>query len=106
MQRRIEQANSHRTASHSLEDTLEVGLLVGKDLLQSLLAPLCILCQNHLTHRLDLLTLEEHVLRTAKTDTYGTETTCDSRIMRRVGVGAYTQFGIFIAKIHQLGEIA
>ena len=106
MQRRIEQTYSHRTTGHCLEDSLEVGLLIWQDLGKSFAASLSIFCQNHLTHGFDLFTFEEHVFRTAKTDTYRTEITGNFGIMRSVGIGTNLQTGIFISQLHQIGKVA
>ena len=105
VQRRVKQTNSHRTTLHSLEDTLEVSLLIWQNLSQCLATSFRIFRQNHFTHGFDFLTLKEHVFRTAKTDSYRTEITCHLSIMRSIRIGAYLQSRIFISQLHQLGKI-
>ena len=105
MQRRIEQTNSNRATFHSLEDTLEVGLLIRQNLGQSFTAAFRILSQNHLAHSLDFLTFKEHVFRTAKTDAHCTKVTCHLRVMRSICIGTNLKFGIFIGQSHQLGKV-
>ena len=105
VQRRVEQTNGNRIAGHSLEDALEVGLLIRQNLVQSLTAAFCIFCQNHFAHGFDLLTFEEHVLRTAQTDTYGTKATGHRSIVRRIGIGTHLQLRIFVGQVHQFGKV-
>ena len=105
VQRRVEQTNGYRTTGHRLENTLKVSLLVRQNLSQCLAASFRIFRQNHLAHSLDFLTFEEHVFRTAKTDTHRSEITCDLCIVRSIGIGTYLQFRIFISQLHQFGKI-
>ena len=106
MQRRIEQTNVYRMTVHSLQDAIEVLLLIRKKLGERLLATFLRTRKNHLTHGLDLLILKEHMLSTAQTDTYCTKVTCHLCIMRRISIGTNYQLGIFIAKVHQLSKVA
>ena len=87
MQRRIKQTHRHRTAFHCLENSLEVSLLVGKNLSQSLLA------------------FKEHVFRTAKTDTHSAKITCYCGIMRSIRIGTNLQLRIFVCQIHQFRKV-
>ena len=105
MQWWIKQTDVYWHAIHALENTVEVLLLVRKELIKSLLTLLCGISKNHLAHRFDLLILEEHVLCTAKTNTYGTEVTCHFCVMRRICVGTYNQFSVFLTEIHQLSKV-
>ncbi len=105
-ERRIQEADVHGQTVHRLEDALEVSLLVGEELGQSLLATLGAVSQNHLTHSYDLLVVEEHVLRTCQTDTLGTELTSHLCVVGRVGIGAHLQLGVLVAEVHELLEVA
>ena len=106
MQRRIEQTNSHRTTGHCFKDALKVGLLIRKNLSECFTTSFCIFCQNHFAHCFDLFTFEEHMFRTAKTDTYCTKVTCYFRIVRSIRIGTYLQTGIFIREFHQIGKVS
>ena len=106
VERWIEQADVNRTTVHSLEDTLEVGLLIRQQLGKCLLATLNSLRKNHLAHSDNLLVLEEHVLCTCKTDTLGTKVTSHLCIVGCISVGANLQLGIFVAEVHQFLEVA
>ena len=105
VQRRVEQTHGYRATFHSLEDALEVCLLVWQNLRQRLATSFRVFRQNHFAHRLDFLTFEEHVFRTAQTDAHCPEVTCHLCIVRRIGIGAYLQFRIFIGQLHQFGKI-
>ena len=105
VQRRVEQADSYRITSHYPEDSLEVVLLVRQNLIQCFLTTLGILSQNHLTHGFNLLALEEHVFRTAKSDSDGTESACDRSIVRRIGVRTNFQASMFVGQVHQFLEV-
>ena len=91
VQRRVEQPDGHRKTIHGLEDPLEVGPLHGKQLVERAAAPGLIVRHDHLAHRRDALTLEEHVLRAAQADALGAEASRLPRVVRRVGVGAHLQ---------------
>ncbi len=106
MERRVKQTNVNRTAVHCLEDAVEVSLLVRKQLSKSLLASFSILSKNHFAHCNNLLCLEEHVLCTAKTDTYSTEVACNLCIVWCISVCTNNELCIFLAKSHQVGEVA
>ena len=62
MQRRIEQANCHRKASHHLEYRLKISALFGKQLGQRDAATSLILGQDHLAHGGNPARIEEHML--------------------------------------------
>ena len=106
VERRVEQADVDVAAVHSLEDAVEVGLLIGEELGKCLLATLYCVSQNHLTHSHNLLVVEEHVLGTCQTDTLGTELTSHLGVVRSVGIGAYLHLCIFVAEVHKLLEVA
>ena len=59
MQGRIQETDIHGITVHSLEDTLEVSLLVREKLGKSLLTTLSVLRKNHLAHSDNLLILKE-----------------------------------------------
>ena len=106
MQRWIEQANRHGITCHHAQDTFEVVLLIRQDLRQCLLPILCIFSQDHLAHGFDLFSLEEHVLRTAKANTYGAKVACALCIVWRIGVGAHLETGVLVCQRHQIGKVA
>ena len=105
MQRRIEQTDVNWHTVHTLQDTIEILLLIRQELIKSLLTLLCAVCENHLTHSLNLLVLKEHVLCTTKTNTNSTKVTCYLCIVWSICVGTNNQLTILLTKIHQLSEV-
>jgi 23S rRNA (uracil-5-)-methyltransferase RumA len=105
MQRWVEQTYVDRQSVHGLEDFLEVGFLVRQQFVEGFLAAFHVLSQNHFTHSYNLFVVEEHVFRTAQTDTYGTESTGILCVARCVGIGTDFQTGIFVAEFHQFGKV-
>ena len=106
VERRVEQTDVHRHAVHAFQDAIEVLLLIGQQLGEGFLAAFLAVGEDHLTHGLDLLVLEEHVLGTAQADTHGTEVAGHLSVVRRVGIGADDEACVFVAKLHQFGEVA
>ena len=91
---------------HSLEDAVEVGLLVWEELGEGFLASLDCVGEYHLTHGDDLLVVEEHVLCTCESDTLGSEGACYLCVVWCVGVGAHLKLGVFVAEVHEGLEVA
>ncbi|SCH11507.1 Uncharacterised protein [uncultured Bacteroides sp.] len=106
MQRRVEQTHVDRQSVHGLENFLEVGFLIRQQLVEGFLAAFHILGQNHFAHSDNLFVVEEHVFRTAESDTYGTETAGILCVARRVGIGTHFQAGVLVAEFHQFGKVA
>ena len=105
MERRIKQTDIDRTSVHSLKNTLEVCLLIRKELGESFLTSFCGISKDHLTHGDNLLILKEHVLGTCKTDTFCTKGTSDLRVMWRVCISTNLQLRIFVTEIHQFLKV-
>ena len=105
MQRRIEQANVYRLTIHTLQDAIEILLLIRQKLFECLFTLFRTVSENHLTHSLNLLILEEHVLCTAEANTNSTEITCYFCIMWGICVGTNNQLTILLTKVHQLCEV-
>jgi len=105
MQRRVQQTDIHRQAIHCLKNTLKVSLLIRKKFCQCLLTSLSICCKDHFTHSDNLLIIEEHMFRTSKTNTLGTEGTSNLCIMWSIRICTNLKFCILITKIHQFLEI-
>ena len=106
VKRRIEQTDVDGMAVHGAEDTLEVFLLDGKEFGEGLLATFYVFGKNHFAHGNNLVVVKEHVLRTAEADTYSTEATSYFCIVRRISIGANTEFGMLLAEVHQGCEVS
>ena len=106
MKRRIQETNRNRVAFKSLIESLEVALLIGQDLRQSLFAGLGGVGADHLAERGDSLGLEEHVLGTAEADTLGAQLAGLLRVLRSVGVGADLHGAVLVRPAHDAAELA
>ena len=106
VERWVEQTDVHVAAIHSLEDAVEVGLLIWEELGKSLLATLYRVSQNHLAHSNNLLIVEEHVLCTCQTDTLGTKLASHLSIVWSICIGANLHLSILVAEVHKLLEVA
>lgn len=72
MKRRIKKSDVDWTTIHGSEDSLEIILLEFTDINKSLKTLFVSLSKNHLTNSLNLLSLEELMLRTSKTNSFST----------------------------------
>ena len=106
MQGRIEQTDGNRAALHGLIDGLKVSLLNRLQLGKRSFTLLRRLGDDHLAHRLDAVSLEEHMLGTAQSDALGAEGGSLLCIVRGVGICADLQTAEFISPGHQAVEIA
>ena len=87
MERRIEQADRDGKPRHGLEDALEVGLLVRKELLERSPPLLLVAGHDHLAHDGQPVVGHEHVLGAAETDALRAELAGLGGVLRRIGVG-------------------
>ena len=106
VKRRIEQTDVDRHAVHALQDAIEILLLQGQKLGQSHLTASLVVGKDHLSHGLDLISIEEHMLGAAQADAHCTKPLCHLGIVRSVGIGAHHHAGVFVTEVHELGEIA
>ena len=73
VQRRVEQAHGHRLAFEHQQQAQELGLHQRFELLQHRFPGLNRFGEDHLLHAAQPLSVEEHVLRPAKADAFGTK---------------------------------
>jgi hypothetical protein len=104
MQRRVEQPDGHRQSAHRLEDALEVAALHGKELREGTTAPSLFPSDDHLAHRRDPVTLEEHMLGATQTYPFGSEAARNPRIARRIGIRANLEGPHLIGPAEEPGE--
>ena len=105
MQRRIEQADRDRQASHDLEQFDEIRALHRQQLRKRRPAALFIVGENHLAHRDDTLAFEEHVLGPTEADAFRPELHGGACIQRRFGIGADLQAAGLVSPEHEIGEL-
>ena len=106
VQRRVEQADCHSESVHCLEYAAEVVALHRQQFVKSNAAAFGCARKNHLAHGFDAVALKEHVFRAAKPDTFRAEFASHESVARRIGVGAYIYFGVFVGKVHDCGKIS
>ena len=106
VQRRIEQADGDRQASHDLEHRLEIGPLHGQDLGQRPASARLGVGADHLAHGEDAVLVEEHVLGAAQPDAFGAERAGLAGIVGGVGIGPHTQAPHLVGPAHDAAEIA
>ena len=104
VERRVEKTNRRRISVQRLEDAGEVVPLIRQQLGECRLPCLDGLGQNHLTHRVDTVALEEHVLGAAEADADGAERDGVLRLLRRVGIRAHGHPRRLAAPLHELLE--
>ena len=80
-------------------------LLVGEELSQGLFTAFLRVGQDHFAHSLDLLILEEHMLRATEANTHGTEATGNSGIVWSICVRADDELRVLFTEGHQLGKV-
>ena len=105
MQGRVQRANRDRVAVHRPEDPLEVTALHREQLGQGRAPLVQRFRQDHLAHRQDAVTLEEHVLGAAQPDPLRPELPRALGVVRRVGVGAHPQSAEVIGPPHEPHEV-
>eukprot|EP00754_Rhynchopus_humris_P025711 Rhum_TRINITY_DN14960_c6_g1::Rhum_TRINITY_DN14960_c6_g1_i1::g.130403::m.130403 len=106
VQGRVQEADGARVPLHRLQDADEVLALVREDLRQGVAAPRLVLREDHLTHGVDAVLLEEHVLRAAQPDALRAEPERRRRVARRVRVRAHAEAADVRRPRQQLAERA
>ena len=86
VERRIQETDGNRIAFQSLVQSLEVALLHRFDLSQSSLSFLNGVRADHFTECCDSVSLEEHMLGTAQTDTFSAQLTSLLSVCRSISV--------------------
>ena len=81
VKRGIKESDGNGMSLKSIVEILEILLLIRKDLSKSLLSLFISVGADHLTECFDTAFLEEHVLGTAKSDTFCAKLECSSARM-------------------------
>ena len=105
MQRRIQITHRHRTAFQCLIHALEVSLLERQNLCQCSLTLLHGIRQNHLADLRNTLRIKEHVLGTAQTNAFCTQTNRIGCILRGICIGADGQLTEAVCPCHDTAEV-
>ena len=105
MKRRIQETDGYGVPFQCLIKSFEVSLLIRKNLLQRFFSLFLRIGYNHLTESEDSLRIKEHVLCTAKSDTFGTELSCLLCIMRCIGIGTNSKLSVLVSPAHDPSEL-
>ena len=90
---------------HRPEDTGEIVTLIGLDLRERRLPRINAVGDDHFTHSVDAVPLEEHVLRSTETDSFRTKSARYLGVVRSVRVCAHADLPELIRPTHQRLEI-
>ena len=100
VQRWIEQSNASWQAIESSEDAFEVFLLVWQQGCQSALSSFVALGQDHLADGDDAVPFEEHVLGSAKSNTFSSESHSVEHLVGLVCVGSQSKRSVLVCELH------
>ena len=106
MKWRIQETDGNWVTLECLIKSLEISLLIRKDLSECFLSLFYCIRTDHLTESSDSVFLEEHMLCTAKSDTFGTELTSLLSICRSICICSYFELSVFISPCHNTSELA
>ena len=106
MERRIKEADGDRLAFEGLIELLEVALLIGKNLIKSFFSLFNSIGADHLAESSDSVSLEEHMLCTAKADALCAELNSLGCVARSICVGANLKGSVLISPAHDSAELA
>ena len=105
MKRRIQETDCYRVALESLEQTFEVFLLIWKNLSKCCFSLLSCCGADHLTECIDTSLTEEHMLCTAKTDTFCTKLYSFLSICRSICVCTNFHCSVLVSPCHDASEL-
>ena len=105
MKRWIQETDGYRASLKSLIESLEVRLLIWKNLVKSNFSLFLCIRTDHLTESSDSLRIEEHMLCTAESDTFCTELTSLLSISRGISVCTNLKSSELISPGHNTSEL-
>ena len=106
MKRRIQETDGNRVAFQSFIQLLEVSLLLRKDLSKCCFSLFYGFSADHLTECIDSVAFEEHMLCTAKTNTFCAKLTSFFSVCRSISVCTNFHGSVFICPAHDSSELA
>ena len=106
MKRWVKETNCNRITFKSLIESLEVALLIWENLLESCFSLFNCIGANHLTECSNSVFLEEHMLCTAKTDTFSTKLTSLLSVSRCISICSNLKSSVLISPSHNSAELA
>ena len=101
----IKESDSNWVTLKCLIKSLEISLLIWKNLIKSCFSFFYCICTNHLTECCNSVFLEEHMLCTAKTDTLSTKLSSLLSICRSICISSNLKLSILVSPSHNLTEL-
>ena len=105
MKRWIQETNSNRASFQCFIKSFEVSLLIWKNLLKSCFSFFYSVRTDHLTECCNSVFFEEHMLCTAKSDTFCSKLTSFLSICRSICISTNFKFSIFVSPSHNTAEL-
>ena len=104
MKRRIQETDSNRVAFQCFEQSFEVFLLIWKNFCKSSFSFFCCCGADHFTECINTSLTEEHMLCTAKTNTFCTKLNSFLSISRCICIGTNFHSSVFVSPSHDTSE--
>ena len=105
MKRRIKETDCNRISFKSLIESLEVTLLLRKDFFKSRFSFLYCFRADHLTESVDSVAFKEHMLCTAKSDTFCTKLTSFLSVSRCISICTNLHSSVLVSPSHDSSEL-
>src|SRR5689334_20769546 len=100
----VEETYGGREAFQFSENADEISPLIRQQFRECGFAVVDLFGENHLTHGVDAIALEEHMFRPAETDAGGAESDSIRSLLGSIGVGTHGHARDLVAPIHELLE--
>ena len=104
VERRIQETDGNRAAFQCFVQSFKVALLHRFDLCQSSLSLFYGVRADHFTECCDSVSLEEHMLGTAQTDTFSAQLTSLLSVCRSISVSTNLQSSVLVCPAHDTAE--
>ena len=105
MKRWVKETNCNRVTFKSFVKFLEVSLLLWKNLSKCCFSLFYCICTDHFTECSDSVFLEEHMLCTAKSDTFCTKLTSFLSVSRCISVCTNLHSSVLVSPSHDSSEL-
>jgi len=105
MKRRIQETDSNRVTFQSFKQSFEVSLLIWKNFCKSFFSFFNCCRADHFTECIDTSLTEEHMLCTAKTDTFCTKLNCFLSVSRCICICTNFHSSVFVSPSHDTAEL-
>ena len=105
VERRIEETDCYRVTFQSFVEFFKVALLHRKNFIKCSFSFFNSVSANHFSECVNSVALKEHMLGTAKTDTFSAEFNCVCSVSRCICVCSYFKSSVFVGPSHNSAEV-